>query len=109
MEYKNDGVSGQCPKCGHDDLEYSTFEIEGTYYPVTCQKCKWEGREVHSMEFEYMEDDAGVVEEVMSTKEIIEELQNAGEWIIAVAGNEEAKAEHIQSMLKGIQCAIDKL
>lgn len=52
MVYKNE--QGTCPKCGGNNLDYGTLELEGdmAYYPYTCNDCGQEGEEWYSMRFD---------------------------------------------------------
>lgn len=52
MKYKNE--QGTCPKCGGDNLDYGTLELEGymAYYPYTCKDCGQQGEEWYYMRFD---------------------------------------------------------
>jgi len=51
---KDESEEGCCPKCGHDNLEYGSSEIEDNtvHYPWTCKKCKAEGTEFGAIYFD---------------------------------------------------------
>ena len=45
--------SGQCAKCGSENLAYDTVEIETgfLYYPYKCMDCQHEGKEFYNIEY----------------------------------------------------------
>ena len=51
-EYESD--AGKCPKCGSDDIEFGSSEIEDEYvkYEWTCSKCGSEGNELGKIVFD---------------------------------------------------------
>jgi len=44
---------GVCPKCGSEDLDYGVMELmeESIFYPYTCNKCGFRGKEWYSVTF----------------------------------------------------------
>jgi len=60
--------SGECPKCGTPIEDYGTQELLDftAYYPFTCKKCGFSGREWYDLTFTGFTDDAGedVVNEI---------------------------------------------
>ena len=44
---------GVCPRCGKEDLEYGSIELEDNmcYFPYECKSCGLEGEEWYSMQF----------------------------------------------------------
>ena len=50
---KANQVSGNCPKCDSNDLDYK--EWNGNSYPFTCSDCGVEGYEYYNMEFSHTE------------------------------------------------------
>lgn len=44
---------GVCPKCGKEDLEYGSIELEDNmcYFPYECKSCGLKGEEWYSMQF----------------------------------------------------------
>jgi len=53
--------SGKCPKCGSENLEYDSIELESccAYYPLECKDCGFIGREWYELEFSGFTDDDG--------------------------------------------------
>ena len=51
-EYESE--AGKCPKCGYDDIEFGSSEIEDEYvkYEWTCPKCESEGNELGKIVFD---------------------------------------------------------
>lgn len=51
---KEESEEGCCPKCGNEDLEYDSSEIEDNIvnYPWSCKKCKAQGREIGAISFD---------------------------------------------------------
>jgi len=54
-------VSGNCPKCGEEIEDYGTQELLDmtVYYPFTCKKCGFEGREWYDLTFTGFTDNEG--------------------------------------------------
>jgi predicted nucleic-acid-binding Zn-ribbon protein len=50
----NESQGGHCPKCGNDEIEYGSSEIEGDYveYEWECKKCGSEGVEFGAISFD---------------------------------------------------------
>lgn len=48
-----DTEPGKCPKCGSENLNYGSVEIESEslMYPYDCEDCKFEGQEWYNIEF----------------------------------------------------------
>lgn len=46
-------VSGVCPKCGSEEVEYGDFTFEGTacFYEVVCAECELDFREWYELDF----------------------------------------------------------
>jgi hypothetical protein len=44
-------VSGSCPKCASEELDYGPFELDGEngYFPFVCQGCGASGKEWFSL------------------------------------------------------------
>lgn len=44
---------GVCPRCGKEDLEYGSIQLEDNmcYFPYECKSCGLEGEEWYSMQF----------------------------------------------------------
>jgi hypothetical protein len=53
--------SGECPKCHTTIEDYGTQELLDmqVYYPFTCKKCGFTGREWYDLTFTGFTDDAG--------------------------------------------------
>jgi hypothetical protein len=57
--------AGKCPKCGSDDLDYTSEDslrgdgIASIYFPFSCNKCGFKGREYYNLTFSGFEDDNG--------------------------------------------------
>lgn len=52
----------KCPKC-KGDLEHGVSEVSDgmeLYYPVTCKRCEWSGRQIYLTRFDGYIDDEGV-------------------------------------------------
>jgi predicted nucleic-acid-binding Zn-ribbon protein len=51
---KDESEGGQCPKCGSENLEYGSFEVDADCicYPWTCEKCGSEGAECGVINFD---------------------------------------------------------
>ena len=48
------GPSGECPKCGSNDLDYGSLEVLDTKivdYPFTCNSCGEQGRETWGLAY----------------------------------------------------------
>jgi len=54
---------GVCPKCEEDLTQYGKTEHDGDVmvYPFTCS-CGFKGREVYTLEFLHMTNEAGLME-----------------------------------------------
>lgn len=53
MEHSSE-CRGKCPKCGSENLEYGSLELEDgdvIYYSFTCPDCKTTGKEWYSIEY----------------------------------------------------------
>ena len=44
-------LSGCCPRCGSNDIDYGAFELEGIFYPATCEDCGLKFQECYNLEF----------------------------------------------------------
>jgi len=55
MKLAENSVSGECPNCNSNELEYiGSIELnnEGIYFNVKCEKCGCEYREYYILEFD---------------------------------------------------------
>ncbi len=55
--------SGVCPNCKSEDLEYESIDFgtsgEVVFYPVTCRKCGFSGKEWYDLTFTGFTDENG--------------------------------------------------
>jgi len=69
---KDESEEGYCPKCGSSDLDYGSFEVDGSSisYPWTCEQCGSEGNEFGEIAF-----DGHIVDHICLTNENKEDLK----------------------------------
>ena len=63
--------SGYCPKCNTRIEDYGVLEVQDgcIYYPFTCKKCGFEGREWYDLTFTGFTDNEGNEQEEKKIEE----------------------------------------